>query len=269
METLKNIRKAGNRGAFYPYTCEEIERFITLFNRSTDELPNKKLLTIKPKAIIAPHAGYIYSGFTANAAHKTLANSQPQTIVVIGPSHHVFIDGISAGMAKYYETPCGDLETDIPLLEELDRKFSFDFNETAHYKEHSTETQMPFIAHYNPQARIIELIYGRTSYQEIAGIIEYILQKPETAVVISSDLSHFYDLAYAEKLDSLCLKAVQDQNMLLFDQGCEACGITGIKAITKVALDKKLHSGILDYRTSADASGDTQRVVGYMSAVFW
>ena len=269
MEMKRKIRDAGNRGAFYPATCEEINKYINIFNDEIHRISGKELLSIKPRAIISPHAGYIYSGFTANAAHKTLANSRPKTIVVIGPSHHVFIEGISAAFTDYFETPCGMIETDQELLKKLDTQFGFEFNEMAHYKEHSTETQMPFIAHYNPQASVVELIYGRTGHQQVAEIIEEVLKQKDTAVVISSDLSHFYDLHTAAELDAICIEAVKTKDTGLFDKGCEACGITGIKAMVETAVKKDLQTGILDYRTSADTSGDTSSVVGYMSAVIW
>ena len=265
---MEKIRKAGNRGAFYPYECTDIEKYINVFNREVDKvLEGKK--DIKPKAIISPHAGYVYSGFTANAAHKILSNSKPETIVVIGPSHHVYFEGVSIAPTQYYETPCGNLETDLTLSEELITRFNLGYSETAHYKEHSTETQMPFIAHYNPQAKIIELIYGKTDYREVVEIINFLLSNKNIAIVISSDLSHFYPLSTAEKLDSICIEAVAKKDLNILHSGCEACGIVGIEAMISVAASKNLKSTIIDYRTSADASGDTSRVVGYLSAAFY
>ncbi len=267
--TWENIREAGNSGMFYPATSVEIERFISVFNKELHEIKGKEFLNIKPRAIISPHAGYVYSGFTANAAHKTLANAKPECIVVIGPSHYVYFRGVSAAFVNYYETPFGNLEVDKVFLEKLHKRFGFQFNKTAHYKEHSTETQMPFIAYYNPQAKIIELVYGDTGENLIAAIIKEVLKNKECAVVISSDLSHFHTLTTAERLDGICIKAFENKNMDLYGAGCEACGISGIKAVTKVALESGFDTALLDYRTSADASNDTSRVVGYMSGVVW
>jgi len=269
MEITDKIRQAGNRGTFYPSTCGEIENYITVFNKNLGDFSQNKFYNKKPKAIISPHAGYVYSGFTANMAHRILANGKPETIVVIGPSHHVYIEGVSAAFTEYYETPCGMIETDLKLLKKLNSRFDFEYNKTAHYKEHSTETQMPFIAHYNPQASVIELVYGRTGYGFVSEIIEEVLNYENTAVVISSDLSHFYPLSTAEKLDAVCIEGVKSKRVDFLEKGCEACGITGIEAMIEAANKLNLESGILDYRTSADASGDTSRVVGYMSAIFW
>ncbi len=265
----QKIREAGNRGAFYPSEKREIEKFIDFFSAGMDDIAGKELLSLSPKAIVSPHAGYVYSGFTANAAHKTLAHSKPSTIVVVGPSHRVFFRGISAAFTDYYETPFGLLKTDKELLRRLNEKYDFLFEETAHYHEHSTETQMPFIAYYNPQATVIELIYGKTESSFVAEVLTDVLEQPGTAVVISSDLSHFYPESRANALDNICIRAFERLDAELFDRGCEACGITGIKALVKTANHFGWKAGVLDYRTSSDYSGDTSSVVGYMSGLVW
>jgi hypothetical protein len=127
---------------------------------------------------------------------------------------------------------------------------------------------MPFIKHYLPDADIIELVYAYADPSSLESIITYALTLPDTAVVISTDLSHFYSLEDAQRLDTICLEAIRDENAATLDQGCEACGMIGVKAMLNVAKQQGLQSTILDYRTSADASGDTSRVVGYMSALF-
>ena len=262
-------RQAGNRGAFYPATCDEIETMIAQFNASLEgALRDTNILDQKSRAIIAPHAGYIYSGFTANIAHRIVGSSHPDRVVVIGPSHHVYFEGISIAMQQRYESPCGDRMIDTEYSRALAEKYGLLFVPEAHLREHSTETQIPFVGHYAPQAKVVELIYGQIDYASLVPIIETCLQEPETAVVISSDLSHFYTLSEAEKLDSICLEGIDRLEIGLLDQGCEACGIIGIKAMLAAARKRGWRSTLLDYRTSADASGDTQRVVGYTSAIF-
>ena len=260
------IRIAGNSGAFYPGSCAEIEKMIEHWNGILDKaLTDKSVLTEKPRAIIAPHAGYIYSGFTANIAHRILANSHPKRVVVIGPSHHVYFEGISGSMMDEYQSPCGSVPIDKVYLEELAQEFPLTFVPEAHNKEHSTETQVPFIQHYEPRAKLVELIYGKIDYTQLVPLIEKVLSDPENVVVISSDLSHFYTLDQAKQLDNICLAGVAEEDINLLDKGCEACGIIGIKAIVAVAKKEGWKTQLLDYRTSADASGDTERVVGYMS----
>jgi len=263
------IRKAGNAGAFYPATCNEIEGMIGQFNDTLERaVSDRSILEKASRAIIAPHAGYVYSGFTANIVHRILGNAHPERVVVIGPSHHVYFRGISVATQERYETPCGAREIDTEFSQKLAEEYGLLFEPEAHRLEHSTETQMPFITHYAPQARIVELIYGQINYQQLVSIIESVLNDPRNAVVISSDLSHFYTLSEAEKLDAICMEGVDRLDVELLDQGCEACGILGIKAMVEVARRLGWRSTLLDYRTSADASGDTQRVVGYLSAMF-
>ncbi len=261
-------RKASVAGAFYPASCGEVETMIAQFNSILDKaLVDSDVLSIKPRAIVAPHAGYVYSGFTANIAHRVLANSTPKRVVVIGPSHRVYLKGVSGSFYDSYETPCGDLAIDKEYLEHLAKLFGIGFVPEAH-AEHSTETQMPFIEHYLPQAKVIELVYGAEDPLHLSKICEAVLSDRDNAIVISTDLSHYYPLKEAEALDMHCLKAVHDLDIQELHNGCEACGKIGLEAIILAARTLGLKPRILDYRTSADASGDQSAVVGYMSAAF-
>jgi len=267
---ISGTRKASVRGSFYPYSCEEVEDQIKQFNDSFNKISiAKEIQNIIPRAIIVPHAGYIYSGFTANFAYRFLAQSKTKRLIVIGPSHHHYFKGISGSYYAQYETPCGDLSIDSAYLFALAKQFKIGFEPTAHEKEHSTEVQFPFIKHYLPHAEVIELIYGDMQAKELANLILALLQNSENAVVISSDLSHFHDLNEANRLDNSCLKAVETLEVEAFKKGCEACGLIGIKAMILAAKKLKLSSKLLNYRTSADASGDKSSVVGYMSALFY
>lgn len=260
-------RGAGVRGQFYPQSCSEIEKMIQKWNSLLDKkLNDKKLLKEIPRAIIVPHAGYIYSGFTANFAYRLLANTKAKRVIVIGPSHRVYIDGLSGSIQDRYETPCGDLEIDTEYLEKIKRYFPIEFSEKAHSVEHSTETQIPFIKQYLPNAKVIEFIYGKADYRKIAKLINDLLKDRDNVVVISTDLSHFYTLENAKKLDNICLNGILKKDISMLDQGCEACGMIGVKAMLQVAKEANLSVDLLDYRTSADASGDASSVVGYVSA---
>jgi len=260
-------RLAGVRGEFYPKSCSEIKKMINGWNKIVDEkLTEKSVLKEIPRAIISPHAGYIYSGFTANFAHRLLANSKAKRVIVIGPSHRVHINGMSGSEMKLYETPCGDLEIDGDYLKLIKKSFPIEFSKKAHSVEHSTETQMPFIKHYLPNAKIIEFIYGNADYRKIAKLISEILKDKNNVVVISTDLSHFYTQENAKKLDNICLNAILKKDVSMLEHGCEACGIIGVKAMLEVAKSLNMRVDLLDYRTSADASGDRSSVVGYVSA---
>ncbi len=260
-------RNAAVRGTFYPRECHEIETMIATFNAQLQErLGGNSILNESPRAIIVPHAGYVYSGFTANIAHRLLQNTQASRVIVIGPSHYVAIEGISAIEADAYETPCDTLQYDSNYLIKMKQSFNIGYAPQAHSQEHSTETQMPFIQHYLPQAKVIELIYGRLDYKELAMLCSELLKDRDNVIVISTDLSHFYTQEEANKLDNICLNAIANRDNNLIDQGCEACGMIGVKAILEVAKKLNLNVRVLNYATSADYSGDTSRVVGYVSA---
>lgn len=258
------IRKMSVAGSFYPDSKLELQKYFANFIKLYDD---SKLPIAHPKAIISPHAGYVYSGFTADVAYRVLRNSTPQTTIVVGPSHRIGFEGISLGDFQCYQTPLGEIESDLDFANELRQKFGFQFLKEAHF-EHSTETQFPFVKQYLPKTKIVELVYSKTSVNFLSEILNFMLEKKDCAVIISTDLSHFYNLKDANTLDKICLQAISalDENSL--DYGCEACGKVGVKAIVKSAKKIGLKSYLLDYRTSAEASLDENRVVGYMSAYF-
>jgi len=258
-------REMSVSGSFYPAIDVEIERYFEHFNKLYKE--NLELANIKSRVVIVPHAGYVYSGYTANIAYRVLEHSGIKKFVVIGPSHRVSFDGISLCDFTSYVTPFGDIESANDLVERLKSKFSLRCFEEAHH-EHSTEVQFPFIKHYIPDAQIVELVYSKAKAQGISKIIDFVLEDGEYGIIISTDLSHFYDLEDAKRLDSICLESVKKLDMQKLHTGCEACGMIGVEAMLLSAKKLSLNSHLLDYRTSADASGDSNRVVGYMSAYF-
>ncbi len=258
------LRKMSVAGSFYPDESSQVQRYFEHFNKVYDT--NFSLPTIKTKAIIVPHAGYVYSGYTANIAYRVLQHSDIKNFVVIGPSHKVGFSGISLCEDESYDTPFGEIESAKEIVDELKQMFSLKTLIT--HAEHSTEVQFPFIKHYFPDAKIVELIYGDIKAKTISEIIDFILNKQECGVIISTDLSHFYSLEDANKLDTICLSAIDSLDVDMLENGCEACGKTGVKAMLISARGLNLTSHLLDYRTSADMSDDTSRVVGYVSASF-
>lgn len=247
-------------GTFYPNRCHDIETYIERFDimQQTAIKP-----VFEPKAIISPHAGYVYSGFTANCAYKLIDKSKVKRVVVIGPSHHIYFKGASVALYDRYETPCASMPIDIDYSKKLMHHYDFlGFNETIH-KEHSTETQLPFIQHYFPKADVVEIVYGEIDYRELSKVVKSILDEPKTLLVISTDLSHFYTQKAANRIDGICIEGVKNLDMTQLNSGCEACGLIGVKALISVAKQTQ----VIDYRTSYDASGDDKRVVGYLSAL--
>jgi AmmeMemoRadiSam system protein B len=263
-----SIRKDAVAGQFYPASENEIRTIFDHYNNFLQQnIQDKTILTLQPRAFIVPHAGYVYSAFTANVALSLLKNTKAKRVVVIGPSHRVYLEGTSVAMFQSYETPLGHLTIDTEFSQKLIDRFAFHFQKDAHM-EHSTEVQMPFIKHYLSESLVVELVYGKEEASHLAKAIEYILQEKENIVIISTDLSHYHDIHQANRLDNICLQAVQKLHPEILYQGCEACGKIGVEAMLIAAKKLQLKAKILDYRTSADASGDTEQVVGYMSAVF-
>lgn len=257
-----STRNAYVRGVFYPQTYEEVEHFIAHFNATLQET----LPSVEPRALIVPHAGYIYSGYTANLAYVCASKTSYERIVVIGPSHRVFIEGASIALYEAYETPCGALDIDLDFSELLRETFPFLHHNPEAHAEHSTETQMPFIKHYFPHTKVVEIVYGKVEATALSSLIDTLLETEKTLVVISTDLSHFYTQKEANALDAFCIEAIKTLTIKDF-QGCEACGLIGVQAMVFSALHLGLKPHFLDYRTSFERSRDDSRVVGYTSFV--
>uniref|UniRef100_UPI004047C1B5 AmmeMemoRadiSam system radical SAM enzyme n=1 Tax=Aliarcobacter sp. TaxID=2321116 RepID=UPI004047C1B5 len=261
-EKMQNIRKSAFNGSFYPNDKNEILAMFDDFNKnfSVDG-------TFDTKAIIVPHAGYIYSGFTANIAYSIAKDKNPKRVVVIGPSHKVYLEGASISLFDEYENPLGNIKIDLKYAKNLKEKFAFlNFYDLVH-TEHSTETQASFIKYYFPNSEIIEIIYGKMNFEELSKLTDYLLEDKDNLVVISTDLSHFYTQEEANKLDNICLNAIAKKDLSMFDKGCEACGKLGVKAIVKSALNKNMKTQILHYCTSYERTKDASRVVGYASSL--
>jgi hypothetical protein len=252
-------------GSFYPRRAVEIERYFEHFSKIYNE--NFTLPDVKSRVVIVPHAGYIYSGYTANIAYRVLQKSGVKKFVVIGPSHKVAFNGVSLCEFSNYDTPFGKIDAIADLAPKLRDKFSISCIRDAH-SEHSTEVQFPFLKHYIEDVSILELVYSYANAHYVSEIIDFILEQDDTGVIISTDLSHFYNLNEAHRLDNICLVAIDKLDVPMLHSGCEACGNIGVEAMILSAKKLGLSAHILDYRTSADATDDTSRVVGYTSAYF-
>ena len=259
---MKTIRKTGFSGRFYPEKKEEILKYIEEFNKNFQVNG-----AFDAKAMIVPHAGYVFSGFTANIAYNISKDKKPKRVIVVGPTHNVYYDKASVALYDEYETPFGNIQIDKAYSQELIDKYEIiDFNEQLHL-EHSTETQAPFVKHYFPDAQIVEIIYGKVDYEELSKVIDEFLEDENNLILISTDLSHFHTQETANKLDNICLNAIAKKDMSLFDKGCEACGKIGVKAVINSAIKKELDTKVLHYCTSYDRTKDASRVVGYTSAL--
>lgn len=257
-------RKAVVAGTFYPSKKDEIIKLIKDFNSKF----KLKKLALEPKAIIVPHAGYIYSGFTANLAYNIASKNQEyKRVVVIGPSHKLYFKKASVCLKHKYETPLGDINIDLDYANKLIKNYKWcDYIQEVH-EEHSTETQAPFIKHYFSNSEIVEIVYGKIDFNELSELIQQIVDEKDTFLVISTDLSHFYNLKEANSIDNICLNAIVKKDLSLFDKGAEACGMIGVKALVKASIKKSLENEVLHYCTSYDRTKDDSKVVGYASVL--
>ncbi|WP_304545804.1 AmmeMemoRadiSam system protein B [Sulfurimonas microaerophilic] len=258
-------REMSVNGSFYPANADEIQKYFEYFTKMYDDkhsLPN-----IKTRTVIVPHAGYVFSGYTANIAHRMLEHSGIKRFVVIGPSHRVAFHGVSMCPYEKYDTPFGSIESDQEIVNILQEKLQLSFFPQAHH-EHSTEVQFPFLKYYIPDVKVVELVYSSAYSDTISEIIDLLLKQDDIGVIISTDLSHFYTLAEANTLDQVCVEAIENLDITKLHQGCEACGMIGVEGMIKSAKKSGMAGHILDYRTSAEMSHDEQSVVGYVSAYF-
>jgi len=258
-----SARATAHAGTFYPNNAAEIEKYFSRFESMGNiDVPQT------PRALIVPHAGYVYSGFTAHLAFEQLRHTKAKRAIVIGPSHRVAYDGMSVSTFDEFSTPLGAISIDRTYAEQLKMTYGLGFEPSMHH-EHSTEVQMPFIKHYAPQLQVVEIVYGFFDPERLGAIITDLLKDEANLVVISTDLSHFYTEEEANRLDNVCLNAINRKEPSMLHSGCEACGAIGVEGMLIAANNDDLQVKVLDYRTSSWATKDTSNVVGYASAVFY
>ncbi len=246
-------------GSFYP------GKKLTLQQTITNLLTEVKTTESRPpKAIIAPHAGYIYSGYTAAVAYKSLSSlkNQVTTAILIGPAHFVPFFGIATMFADEFITPLGAVEVDQQVIRTALQLKQVTELEAAFQKEHCLEVQLPFLSHVLPHCKIAPFLVGNTSYLEVAELLKKVWGGNETIIIVSSDLSHYHDYETAKKLDNDTSNAIENLHPEKMDPN-SACGKLAIQALLQCAIDFGLKITKLDLRNSGDTAGDRSRVVGY------
>jgi len=217
-----------------------------------------------PKAVVAPHAGYIYSGPIAGTAYAALAarGGQVERVILLGPSHRVAFGGVATSGAGVFETPIGPVAVDRDAVAELVRTGLAREFEPAHENEHSLEVQLPFLKQLFPGARVVPLLAGDDDWNVAKRILAKLWGGDETVIVVSSDLSHYHDYATAKKIDAGTAQSMQNLAAGQVDHE-QACGATGVNALLALVADKGLACTTLDLRNSGDTAGPKNRVVGY------
>jgi AmmeMemoRadiSam system protein B len=230
------------------------------------------------RAVISPHAGYMYSGLTAAHAYKILRGRQYECVIVIGPSHREYFDGISIYPGDAFKTPLGEVPVDIAVRSELLKTSKMIVAaDEGHHAEHSIEVQLPFLQCVLGEFSFVPIIMGEQRKQlcdELSDALVRVIANRNILFVASSDLSHYHPSDEAVRLDKRVIHEVENFDpdefiVRLEEESFEACGGGPIAVVMKTA--KKLGANkveILHYSNSGDITGDKKAVVGYLSAAF-
>ena len=221
-----------------------------------------------PKAVIVPHAGYVYSGAVAGFAYARLAAGRDtiRRVVLIGPTHRVPVRGLALPTARAFATPLGDIDVDRDAAAAALALPCVCASEAAHAFEHSLEVQLPFLQEVLGEFRIVPFAVGDATPREVADVIRLLWGGPETLIVVSSDLSHYHGYAEARAIDRATVDNVIALSPTLDHE--QACGATPINGLLLCARERGMRPELLDLRNSGDTAGDKARVVGYASFAF-
>lgn len=223
-----------------------------------------------PKAMIVPHAGYVYSGPIAATAYARLAplRSQIKRVVLIGPAHRVALRGLAIPSCDAFDTPLGRVPVDKKAVAALRALPFVTVSDEAHAEEHSLEVHLPFLQAALDDFAIVPIVAGAASAEDVARVLETLWGGPETLIVISSDLSHYLDYQAARRIDAATTQAIE--RLRPSDIGHEqACGRIPIIGLLTLAQKRGMSCATVDLRNSGDTAGDKSRVVGYGSYLFF
>lgn len=255
----EHIRSPAVAGMFYPGTADELNSMLDemLANARPVEIP-------VPKAIIAPHAGYIYSGPVAASVYQLLiqAADQINRVILLGPSHRVPFYGLAVSSATHFATPLGLIPLDRKSIDDITALPQVKVLDEAHIMEHSLEVHLPFLQKTLHQFSLVPLVVGDSNPEEISEVLKRVWGGDETLIVISSDLSHYHDYQTAQQMDRATCNAIEtlSPDKIGYDQ---ACGRNPVKGLLHLAKELGLHVNTLDLRNSGDTAGPRDQVVGY------
>ena len=261
---VDSVRNPAVAGLFYPANAQELRAQVHQF---VDPVQASDFPV--PKAIIAPHAGYVYSGPIAGSVYARLkkAAGRIRRVILLGPAHRVAVRGLALPSARFFQTPLGSVAIDQDIAETLLALPQVSINDATHEEEHSLEVQLPFLQEVLGDFSLVPMVVGDATATEVAEVLETVWGGEETLVVISSDLSHYLDYDTARALDRQTSDSIEslDYENLGFDQ---ACGRIPVSGLLRVARKKGLHGKTIDLRNSGDTAGSRDRVVGYGAYVF-
>jgi len=266
MEEL--IRQAAVAGSFYPADTGELQLMLEQFLAQAEQ--QQPSFAYAPKALIVPHAGYIYSGPVAASAYHSLrmASDRINRVVLLGPSHRVPFRGLASCQASHYATPLGLIPLDRENLDRLESLPQVSVNDAAHIPEHSLEVQLPFLQYVLNDFVLAPLVVGDADETEVAEVLEMLWGDHHTLIVISSDLSHYHDYATAQRLDQHTSRAIETLNPAAIHYE-DACGRNPVNGLLHIAKRRAMHVETVDLRNSGDTAGPRDQVVGYGAYLFF
>lgn len=261
---MRRVRKPAVAGLFYPADPDALQASVDGYLADAAKVDGTP-----PKAVIVPHAGYVYSGPVAAMAYASLLplRERVRRVVLLGPAHRIAFRGLAVSAAEAFETPLGRIPLDPVGVEGALALSQVKRFEAPHEGEHSLEVQLPFLQRVLGAIGLVPLVVGAASAQEVAAVIEALFGGDETLVVVSSDLSHYLSYDEARALDretSRAIEAVEPEAI-----GSEqACGRLAVQGLLLVARNHGLRARTLDLRSSGDTAGPRDRVVGYGAYAF-
>lgn len=262
---MHTVRAPAVAGQFYPADARELRAQV----RALLDVVRPAAADSVPKAVIAPHAGYVYSGPVAASLYARLAPARDRIrrVVLLGPAHRVAFDGLALSSAAAFTTPLGEVPLDAAARARLLNLPQVRILDEAHRAEHSLEVQLPFLQEVLTEFTLVPLVVGDATPEEVSEVIETLWGGAETLIVISSDLSHYHDYATARRLDAATSRAIE----ALCPQDIhheDACGRNPVNGLLLSARRHGLRARTLDLRNSGDTAGPRDRVVGYGAYAF-
>ena len=251
-------QQANVAGLFYPADAAQLAAQVD------SSLGKAKLAPVTPKAVIAPHAGYVYSGDIAGAAYRLLGRRKGEIrrVVLMGPNHRAPVRGVALSPADTWRTPLGALAVDRAGRDALARQQGVSVAAEPFTGEHSLETHLPFIHRALGEVEILPMLVGDAPEAQVSSVLEQLWGGPETAIVVSSDLSHFHDYQTCQAKDEETARGIERLQSAAC-VGDRACGRFAIAGLLDQARRRDLRVTALDVRNSGDTHGPRDRVVGY------
>ena len=262
-----NTRPAAVAGAFYPARSGALNAAIADAYRAATA--PAALPASRPRALIVPHAGYVYSGAIAASAYRLLEPfaATIRRVVLLGPAHRVAFAGMAVPQAERFATPLGEIAIDDAARRKALALPGVTASDQPHAQEHSLEVQLPFLQSLLGDFSLLPVVVGEAPAALVAPLIEAFCDDPHALLLISSDLSHFHPYAEARRIDGYTLaKILTLKGGLLGEQ---ACGARPINGLLRVAAARGWQAQLIAHCNSGDTAGDRQRVVGYAAIAFY